>query len=396
MEQDWTRVEGMIIGRELDPATVAEELRERAILAQLEWFPASPQLLGMNVAVHDDNVALVRDGAVETGPALADLAEELALLFDAEVRVGSSSADHLPEGESPLVDSWEDDDDLSADEGSRIVEIGRTPASSVPLLAALEGIDLADIELADEHRALLAQLPPEKAGWNFGELPLVTLSRSEGEFQALLVTDDHLEHIVTHNWGMESLLVPGAHDDAADLADEIIDLVGDRPELRAIAAGVPGANADALIASASARGDDAVWKVVTALGLPSGVAGFLLGSLDADEVEGAQIHAARGISNAIGRSVDIMLSEPDSPAQPLWNSYQSIAIEKPWMIQAFATAEAMIGASLIALAVSADKPRSGWVKLGGVFGVLALIDSIAELSLSRYVRNRHERHNRGA
>ena len=53
MAQDWTRIEGMIIGHELDPSAVAGELKKRAILAQIEWFPSSPQLLGLNVAVAD-------------------------------------------------------------------------------------------------------------------------------------------------------------------------------------------------------------------------------------------------------------------------------------------------------------------------------------------------------
>ena len=51
MAQDWTRIEGMIIGHELDPSAVAGELKKRAILAQIEWFPllaaaARPQRRG--------------------------------------------------------------------------------------------------------------------------------------------------------------------------------------------------------------------------------------------------------------------------------------------------------------------------------------------------------------
>ena len=204
MAQDWTRSEGMIIGHDLDPSVVAGELKERAILAQLEWFPSSPQLLGLNVAVADDRVATVPAGSTEVvpGPTPAELADELAILFEAEVRIGNATADHLPEGDSPLGKVWPSEDEeseVAEPTPTRIVEIGRTPASSVPLLAALEGVDLGDLELADDHRALLAELPAEKEGWNFGDLPLVTLSVTDGEFQVFLVTDDHLEHIVSHN-----------------------------------------------------------------------------------------------------------------------------------------------------------------------------------------------------
>ena len=189
-------------------------------------------------------------------------------------------------------------------------------------------------ELADDHRALLAELPAEKEGWNFGDLPLVTLSVTDGEFQVFLVTDDHLEHIVSHNWGMDAAIVPGGHDKAIDLPGDVIDLVGDRLDLLSIAQAVPGADADALWASVATTGEESVWKVVRALGLPGSVAGFLLGTTDIEDVEGITVHLARGISNAIGRSVDIMMGQPQSMVKPLWNSYESVAVERPWIIHA--------------------------------------------------------------
>ena len=395
MTQEWTRVEGMIIGRDLDPATVAQELRERSVLAQLEWFPETPQLLGLNLAVADGAIAVVPRDGVEAvaGPSPEALAEELAILFEAEVRIGSAACDHLPEGDAPLSQAWPGDEVVDEDLPSRIVEIGRTPASSVPLLAALEGVDLGDLELADDHRALLAELPPEKAGWNFGELPLVTLSVSEGEFQIFLVTDDHLEHIVTHNWGMDALLVPGGHQSHADLPDEVLDLVGDWPDLSAIARAIPGSDVEALRASVDVSGEEAVWTVVRALGLPAGIAGFLLGSAQMDEVEGVSVHLARGISNAIGRSVDIMLKEPESPVQPLWAGYQEMAVERPWVIRTAAAVEAVVGTGLLAACVRAARPRSGWRIFSGVLGSLMIVDSVAELSLAKYVALRHERKN---
>lgn len=420
MDQKWTRVEGMIIGRGLDPESLAEDLRERSVLAQLEWFPTSPQLLGINLALAEGHIGRLEDTQLVAGPTPEELAEELATLFDAEVRIGTASSDYLPQGEAVPAGSAGEamrDDQNSSDQdadnqhtenhnttrhrsgqeldeetsASRIVEIGRTPASSVPLLAALEGIDLADIELPEGHRALLAELEPDKAGWNFGELPLVTLSWADDELQAFLVTDDHLEHVVTHNWGMDSVLVPGAQASVDELDPEIIDLVGDRCELKAIAGAVPGADADALLASAGTSGPEAVRLVVKALALPDSVADFLLGRIPAEEVEGADMHLARGISNAIGRSVDIMLSEPDSPAQPLWSTYQSLAVEKPWVVRAIASTEAILGTTLLTLAVRGESPRSRWLKAGGVLGSILLIDSIAEISLSSYLRRRHSR-----
>ena len=52
----WTRVEGMMIASQLDPDQVAHVLRESSVLAQLEWFEATPQLLGLNIAVENGRV----------------------------------------------------------------------------------------------------------------------------------------------------------------------------------------------------------------------------------------------------------------------------------------------------------------------------------------------------
>lgn len=383
---EWTRIEGMIIARDLDPALVADELRERGILAQLEWFPASPQLLGLTLAQAEGRLALVNEaGTPEAGPTMADLAEELAVLLDAEVRLGSSAADHLPQGESPLADTFpvetpEEEDPLAG--SSRLVEIGRTPASSVPLLAALEGIDLADKEMADGHRALLAVLPPDKIGWNFGDLPLVTLSITDGDFQAFLVTDDHLEHITTHNWGMEKILVAGA---CAEATAKVTDLVGDRPELLRIGEAVPGADIDALCAAATLKGEAAVREVVAALGLPLDVATFLLGRTEIDEVEGFTLHLARGISTAIGRSVDIMLNDTNKSVHPIFEAYQALALDRPWIVRTAASVEAAIGAGLLVLSLRSPKPRSPWMVAGGVIGGLMVVDSLAEIFLAKYV-----------
>ena len=132
MAQEWTRIEGMIIGHELDPSTVAAELKERAILAQLEWFPSSPQLLGLNVAVCDDRVATVPADSTEAtpGPTPSQLAEELAILFDAEVRIGNATSDQLPDGESPLGRVWPSDEDAPETVETAPTRIARRPPRS--------------------------------------------------------------------------------------------------------------------------------------------------------------------------------------------------------------------------------------------------------------------------
>ena len=100
----WTRVEGMMIASQLEPDQVAHVLRESSVLAQLEWFEATPQLLGLNIAVENGRVATLAEGAqdAQAGITVSELASQLASHFKAEVRLGGEHVDALPQGDSPL------------------------------------------------------------------------------------------------------------------------------------------------------------------------------------------------------------------------------------------------------------------------------------------------------
>ena len=87
---------------------------------------------------------------------------------------------------------------------------------------------------------------------------------TDGDLHLYLVTDDHLEHVLTYNWGMTTRIVTGSA--SADSVDpSVVDLVGDRPALREIAAHVPGADVEALLAAQDLNGDHAITAVVKAL-----------------------------------------------------------------------------------------------------------------------------------
>ena len=54
---NWSRVEGMIIARRLDPQTMTDYLAERGVLAQLDWFKDTPQMMGIRIGLDGDRVA---------------------------------------------------------------------------------------------------------------------------------------------------------------------------------------------------------------------------------------------------------------------------------------------------------------------------------------------------
>lgn len=411
--QDWTRCHGVLLGPTLDPELVAEVLRERGVMAELSWFDYAPNPLSLVVTEKHGHVGiLAKDGShLSEGPTLDELASELASLLDAEVRIGTALADHFPADADPAegtdLSGGPHDADAEADSASdccdedhqlddvfpnptRIVELARTAASSVPLLAAVEGIDVADLELTGGWRALLANLPEGAAGWGFGDLPTVTLAINSHGLSTLLVTDDHIEHMSAYDWSATRVFVGGGTPyGTAELDPELTDLVTSRQDLLRIAGAVPGADADAFVAAARSSKNGQAWReAVRALGLPESVVGFLAGEVALDEVEGATFHRSRGVPAAIGRSVDMLLTDMEGPTHPLWDAYESFAVDRPWAFRAAVAAEAAAGAGLLGFSIIKRPPRSGWTVLAGIVGGLMVVDSIAELSLARYSRRR--------
>lgn len=383
----WSRLEGMIIAKELDPHAVADYLADQQIVAELEWYPATPHMVGISVASDDEHVATLKSvkTGVTPGPTLIEFVEALAEKLSAEVMIGDMGVDRLPEGVEIPADEVE-----ASTDPLRVVEISSTPASAVPLMAAFEGVDVADIDLPEGKRALVAELPANRSGWYFADAPLVALTRHGDEFQAFLVEDQDPENVVTFNWAMDQILVPGAAGDSEDAIALAEDLVGSKEELLRIHDGVPGEDGEAAWESTKLKGAEAVRKFVTALGLPDDLIGFLLGTLSTTEIENARIHEARGVSNAIGRSVNIMLDEKESTSEA-WGRYSEKLANNPWQVPITSGIEAAIGTTLIVLTRGRGQKRSWLKRLGLSAGVLLLVDSVAELALSRYVSARNSR-----
>lgn len=393
-ETEWTKVEGMVIAPNLEPKSLAEALQARSVVAQIEWYAQTPELVGIRVATDDQgNVATLSKRATNPRPGmpLGQLVAELAETFGAEVMIGDVSEDAIQgEGSDPVGELRSQQEELPV----RIVEIGRTPASAVPLMAAFEGTDIAELELPADKRLLAAVLPPHRAGWYFGDAPLVTMTMSGDEFQAFFIAEDDPESVVTYNWGMTELMVSGAQGVDVSASPLIQEMVGSRADIQAIHDAVPGIDLDAAFAAAQLRGPAAVEGFVAALGLPSDLAAFLLGNNSLEQIRGAAVHRARGISNAIGRSVDMLIDER-SDGSKFWDAYTGAVTSKPWLVPAATAVEAAGGVALVVLGRKRDGRRSAAGRLGTVLGSLMIVDAVAQNLLAKYTARRvHRREQR--
>lgn len=380
---EWTKVEGMVIAAGLDPMKLAQELKDRSVVASLEWYESSPELVALTLGATGDKVATIgaRGRVLKAGPSLEALVEDLAKALKAEVMFGAVSADGAPDGD---IEAAFADDDSHERTATRIVEIGQTPASAVPLMAAFEGVDIAELELPEDKRLLASVIPASRNGWYFGDAPVVTLSMDGEEFQASFVAEDDPESVVTYNWGMKDLVVAGGRGWDGDVPEVVSELVGAMTYVQAIHDAVPGIDADAAFKATQLRGYEAVQTFVASLGLPSDVADFLLGAKGIEQIAGATVHHARGISNAIGRSVDILIDERQE-GSPFWNGYTDIIADRRWLIPAVTAVEATIGLGLLFLGRKRDGSRSGVGRAGTVVGSLMIVDSIAQNALAKYM-----------
>lgn len=391
-EETWSKVEGMVIAGSLDPMKVAAELKHEGIVASLGWYDATPQLVGITLAAQDGQVATLtkRGKVLRRGPAIEEVAQKLAETFSAEVMLGDVQVDNfVSEGDGGELSAADEADSL--DLPIRVVEISAAPSSSIPLLAAFEGVDVAEMPHDEQRRILLAQIPSRRSGWHFGDPPLVRLTVQGEEFHAHYMPNDDPEGVITYNWGMNEVIVAGAKGWEGEIPEEVLELVGARGDIQAIHDAVPGVDVEAAFEATKMRGSAAVTKLVRALGLPPETGEFLLGWLSLEQVPGTEVHHARGISNAIGRSVDILLDEK-SEESSFWEAYKRIVRAKPWLVRAVAVGEAATAAALL----YAGRPRNGVRSLGakvvtGLAGLL-LLDAVADTTLARLTLRRIERH----
>ncbi|MBM6979192.1 MAG: hypothetical protein I3J03_05700 [Actinomyces succiniciruminis] len=391
--QRWNRTEGVLVVPGTQPDAVAARLEAERVVARLEWYPATPHLLSLTLLADADGRVAVTPpsrGGVTAGIRISELVESLAREFSGDVTIGPASFNALPADVAlPSVAS-------EAPEGSRTVVVSPLSAYMVPLQATLLERPLAVTSLPALDRRIVMYSGEGNQlgafGWDKESLPALVLTVDARDIAVRAVTTGESEDDAVFSWGMTSQYVWGGVAEPGPALRALVDeMLTDSTDVSLVAAAVPGADAEAVAEAFSTPGIDGLVALIDALGLPDWVASVLTGRLAPAEAPGAVVHEPRGLSNAVGRSVGLMLQDPEAPGSAFWQTYIRVVTERPWLMRAGVALEAGIGGALIGTAVH-RRDRTGVAHRGLLAtGVVLLVDAVAEASLASWTRHRELR-----
>ena len=391
--QRWNRTEGVVIAPGTQPEDVAARLEAERVVARLEWYPSTPHLLSVTLLADVEGRVAVTPptrGGVMAGVGVSELCESLAREFSAVATIGPATFNALPAGtDLPEVSSH-------GAATSRTIVVSPLSAYMVPLQATLLERPLAVASMPGLERRLVMYSGegPDLGtyGWDEESLPALILRADLEDMTVRAVATDDQEDDAVFSWGMTSRYVWGGVDNPGPALKGIVeDLLTDVTDASAIAGAVPGADQEAVAAALATPGIDGMVALVEALGLPAWVEAVLTGRLAPAEVPGAVVHEPRGLSNAVGRSVGLMLADPSTPGSAFWRSYVRTVTEMPWAVRVGAILEAGVGGALLGTALRRRR-RTGALPVGMVaFGTFLLLDAVAETSLASWTRHRELR-----
>ncbi|MDO4243979.1 MAG: hypothetical protein Q4C85_09540 [Actinomyces sp.] len=393
VSQRWNRTDGVVIAPGTSPETTAAAFAARGVVVRLEWFPATSHLMGLTLMTDvEGRVAITPPtrGGVVAGPEVSELVESLARELGADVAIGPATFNALPEdAELPEVMA-------GPSRASRTVVVSAMSAYMVPLQATLLERPLAVVTLPDVDRRVIMYGGEGVAlgtfGWDEESLPALVLTVDERDMAVRAVTSTDSEEDAVFSWGMTSRYVWGGVEEPGPALRSLVDqLLTHSTDASVIATAVPGADPEAVTAAVSVPGIEGVGALVEALGLPAWVTSVLAGQLAPVEAPGAVVHEPRGLSNAVGRSVGLMLQDPSTPGSAFWHSYVRTVTETPWVVRTGALLEAGLGGALVGAALR-RRSRTGDLP-GGVLGlgIVLLVDAVAETSLASWTRHKELR-----
>lgn len=386
----WNVQEGAMVAAKLDPRTVCQFFREQNIVAEADWFPDTPHLLGVNVLRNQADGLASLDEAEEplrVGAALPEVVELLAEKFAADVSIGEYHANKLP-SDMPLPSRSGD-----REQPVRVVEISSMPVSSVPFCAAAEGKTLGCVTLPEGRIALCYETIRADIveGSLISRIPAVGLYVSAHDQRVVAVTSDEVadpEKLAIHSWLLQTQVVPGAveNPDPA-LEEQIREYLGHSSSPNRIAE-TAGCDAHQLAQTFKIAGQDGMVRAIEVMGLPAEAAAFLYGRLELEDVPGIEIFHEPGWARAMGHSVDMRILHSDEDAKTPFGILRKLEIEHPTLMKVANVAQMAVGVGLIGAGIIGLAGKKRFSKLSLLGGVMLSLDGALRFSVIHHMKSR--------
>ena len=386
----WNVQEGAMVAAKLDPRTVCQFFREQNIVAEADWFPDTPHLLGVNVLRNQADGLASLDEAEEplrVGAALPEVVELLAEKFAADVSIGEYHANKLP-SDMPLPSRSGD-----REQPVRVVEISSMPVSSVPFCAAAEGKTLGCVTLPEGRIALCYETIRADIveGSLISRIPAVGLYVSAHDQRVVAVTSDEVadpEKLAIHSWLLQTQVVPGAveNPDPA-LEEQIREYLGHSSSPNRIAE-TAGCDAHQLAQTFKIAGQDGMVRAIEVMGLPAEAAAFLYGRLELEDVPGIEIFHEPGWARAMGHRVDMRILHSDEDAKTPFGILRKLEIEHPTLMKVANVAQMAVGVGLIGAGLIGLAGKKRFSKLSLLGGVMLSLDGALRFSVIHHMKSR--------
>lgn len=386
----WTVQEGAMVAAKLDPHAVCQFFQEQNIVAEVDWFPDTPHLLGVNMLRNQaDGLAALDDAEqpLRVGAALPEVVDRLAEKFAADVLIGEYHSNKLP-ADKPMPSRSAD-----STQPVRVVEISQMPVSSVPFCAASEGKTLGCVTLPEGRIALFYETIRGDIveGSLISRIPALGLYVSDHDQRIVAVTSDEIadpEKLAIHSWLLQNQVVPGAvKDPNPALLEKIREYLGHSSSPKRIAE-TAGCDAEQLAETFKTPGQDGMVRAIEVLGLPAEAAAFLYGQLDLEEVPGIEIFHEPGWAAAMGHSVDMRILHSDEDQKTLFGILRKLEIEHPTLMKVANIAQLAVGIGLVGAGVVGLIGKKRFSRLSLLGGVMLVIDGGLRSSVIHHMKNR--------
>lgn len=416
----WQRIDGSVLGDGVDVTadSLAVYFREHGVLAVVDRYPATPQLMGLRVLGDaDGRVAMLAGETLASGLEIQELAEDIAVRFDVDVLLGDVTveedewmAEAAGESEQPEEDRAEEysatcadgctcgpececcgdhacdcgDADCSGHGASlRAVTITSGTDDEMPALARAVGEPVTVVR-DGAHQIVLTEPGgevPGVQGWDPDLLPVVQILAHE-EDRTLVVQTDLASATVT--WGSVRIVAAPEHLSSEQEA-ALAQITSDEDDARLVASATADADLALVRATLAYAPKNGPRALLEALGLSPVYADFLDGVLEAEEIPGARLVEPVRPSDLI-RTTLVEAVEDVTESRPV-EFVAEIEQEWPTLIRSLSMGKGMAGAALMVMGL---RSRRGWGKAGAIAGAALVVYSFADVALYEWLRRRRE------